>query len=203
MMRSKGPLLVLLTALMELCWLYSWASFSLGATAPRMLSLPVLCLVFGVAALATRLSSQKGWRVAAVLAVHVLGIVCAAAFTAHAVYYASYPLFAAAWPRAFFHAARAPLDWIVLMIVLAWAAALWAAGATFAQRKRELLRCLRPFRYRAGRLLRPFPPHLRRRGERGYAIRERRRRPARLPILPFRAPRHRYGQGRTCAKNLR
>ena len=137
MMRSKGPLLVLLTALMELCWLYSWASFSLGATAPRTLSLPVLCLVFGVAALATRLSSQKGWRVAAILAVHILGIVCAAAFTARDVYYASYPLFAAAWPSAFFHGARAPLDWIVLIIVLAWAAALWAAGATFARRKRD------------------------------------------------------------------
>ena len=137
MKKGNGVLLLLLMACMDLCWLYGWASFSITAATGRPFPAIDACAIFAFSALLTHLSSGRGWRVVSVLGLHAFGFVCAALETVRAVFYASYPPLGKAWLLAFLYHAREPVEWVLLVFLLMWPAALWAGGIALSRRRKD------------------------------------------------------------------
>lgn len=121
---------------MEMCWLYAWAAFFMTAIMDIPFSSPGAIGAFVLAAILTRLSVGKGWRIIQVGGLQVLGFACVAFGTLHSVYYSSHPLAETGWMLALFHQSRAPLEWLLFILVLIWTLLFWIGGYAQARRPR-------------------------------------------------------------------
>ncbi len=130
----KGVLWYLVNGAMELSWFFAWAMFSAIATMGRPFPFLDAIAVFAVAAMLTRVSMGKGWRIAQVLGLQAFGLVGAASTIIHGLYYGSYPLLTLGWLTLFFETARSSYEWLILFLNLFWTVLLWVGGVALARR---------------------------------------------------------------------
>jgi len=136
---NHGPLIILSSALIEVCWLYAWASFLSAAILQR--SFPFLEAVgtFGLAAILTRLARGKGWRVLWVLGLQVCGYALAALRLIHVFFYSSDPFFGPLWLERFWHHERNPQQWVLLILLFLIAFFFWLGGLALVRRPMNFL----------------------------------------------------------------
>ncbi|HVN96021.1 MAG TPA: DUF4129 domain-containing protein [Syntrophorhabdaceae bacterium] len=134
MKKQATVALALTSGGMEICWLYSWAIFSVTACMHQPFPILGALLAFVGAAMLTRISQGKGWRVIYVGGLQVLGFLCVSLLVIHDIYEQTRPLFSSGWCVAFIHMARDPLEWLVLFLVIFWILAFWVGGITFCRR---------------------------------------------------------------------
>ena len=131
---SERLLLHVLTTAMELSWLGAWATFATIGTMGRPFPLVEATATFVGAFALTRLSSGRGWRVIRVAAAQTAGLLGATAGILHSHYVPARPLFDRAWLLDFLGATRSAVDWLLLMLILAWAIVFWIGGVRLAVR---------------------------------------------------------------------
>ena len=99
---------------MEVSCVYAWASFSFDAVVQRRYPLGLSLLPVVLAALAPRLRHARGWQLAQVLSIHILGLTLCLAL-----------------------GLRAPSESLANLLVCVWTVAFWVHGARFAARERS------------------------------------------------------------------
>ncbi len=133
MRNKKGALLFFAIGIMQICWLYAWASFTMTSIFHRPFPLPEAIGTFGLGALLTLLSLGRGWRVIYILTLHAFGI----AFVILRIIYVT-----DVWPESFFNQTwildlmkwqRDPMGWLLLAIALFWGMVFWIKGITFTR----------------------------------------------------------------------
>jgi hypothetical protein len=137
MKRRKGITFSLISGGMEICWLCAWAAFSMTAIMGKPFPVIEAIITFVLAAVLTRISFGKGWRIIQVGVLHILGFACAALGIVYAVYYSSsYLLVDTGWLFALFHQPRNPVEWIILVLIFIWVLLFWIGGYTQSKRPR-------------------------------------------------------------------
>ena len=130
----KGMLWYLVNGAMELSWFLGWAMFCSLLTMHRPFPFFETIGAFALAGFITRLSTGKGWRIASVLGIEILGLLCATLLVIHGIYYGSYSLLDSGWLAAFFDGSRGVSEWLILSLNLFLIMILWAGGVTLARR---------------------------------------------------------------------
>jgi hypothetical protein len=133
----KGMLWYLVSGAMELSWFLACAMLYSLATMHRPFPFFESIAAFALAGLLTRISTGKGWRIAAILGIEILGFACAALLMIHGIDYGSYPLLDGGWVAALLHDSRGVLEWFILAFNLILITILWVLGMTHARRPRE------------------------------------------------------------------
>ena len=133
----KGMLWYLVNGAMELSWFLGWAMFCSLATMHRPFPFFETIVAFALAGFVTHLSTGKGWRIASVLGIEILGLMCSALLVIHGIYYGSYSLLDSGWLAAFFDGSRGVLEWFILSLNLFLIMILWTGGVTLARRPKE------------------------------------------------------------------
>jgi hypothetical protein len=131
---KTGTLIILSGAIMEVSWLYAWASFLSAAILQRSFPFPEAVGTFGLAAILTRLARGKGWRVLCVLGLQVCGYALAALRIIHVFFYSSYPFFGTVWLERFWRQERNPQEWGILIFLFLIAFFFWLGGLALARR---------------------------------------------------------------------
>ena len=130
----NGTLIILSAAIMEVSWLYAWASFLSTAILQRSFPFPEAVGTFGLAAILTRLARGKGWRVLWVLGLQVCGYALAALRLIHVFFYSSDPFFGPVWLERFWRQERNPQEWVILIFLFLIAFFFWLGGLALARR---------------------------------------------------------------------
>ena len=136
MKNRKGIIFSLISGGMEISWLYGWAAFSMTAIMDNPFSSTGAISAFVLAAVLTDLSVGKGWRIIQVGGLQALGFACVALGTLHSIYYSSHPLADTNWIIALFHQPRAPLEWVIFVLIVIWTLLFWIGGCAQARRQR-------------------------------------------------------------------
>ncbi|HOP48606.1 MAG TPA: DUF4129 domain-containing protein [Desulfobacteraceae bacterium] len=137
MKAKEKALLWLARGGMELCWLYAWATFTINAILHRPFPLPEALGAFMVAVLFTLLVRRRGWRVIMNLGIQLLGFLFAISIIVYSFSDRLYPYFGREWIVDFLSRSRSPVEWIVLVITLLWAAIFWLSGILFTLRSAD------------------------------------------------------------------
>ncbi len=130
---------------MELSWFLAWAMFCAQLTMHRPFPFFETLGAFALAGGVTRLWTGRGWRIAAVLGVEILGFTAGALLLLHGLYFASTALWDSRWLTAFFNGAREVSEWLVLYMNLLLILVLWCLGAALARRPAEYSRTCNRF----------------------------------------------------------
>ena len=130
----KGMLWYLVNGAMELSWFLGWAMFCSLAIMHRPYPFFETVIAFALAGFVTHLSTGKGWRIASVLGIEILGLICAALLVIHGIYYGSYPLLDSGWLTVFYDGSRGVPEWFILSLNLFLIMILWTGGVTLARR---------------------------------------------------------------------
>lgn len=130
----KGMLWYLVNGAMELSWFLGWAMFCSLMTMHRPFPFFETIVAFALAGFVTRLSTGKGWRIASVLGIEILGLLCATLLVIHGIYYGSSSLLDSGWLAVFFDGSRSVLEWLILSLNLFLIMILWTGGVTLARR---------------------------------------------------------------------
>ena len=130
----KGMLWYLVNGAMELSWFLGSAMFCSLAIMHRPFPFFETIVAFALAGFVTHLSTGKGWRIASVLGIEILGLMCAALLLIHGIYYGSYSLLDSGWLAVFFNGSRGVLEWLILSLNLFLIMILWTGGVTLARR---------------------------------------------------------------------
>ncbi|MCX5821725.1 MAG: DUF4129 domain-containing protein [Deltaproteobacteria bacterium] len=133
----KGMLWYLVNGAMELSWFLGWAMFLSLVIMHRPFPFFETIAAFALAGYVTHFSTGKGWRIASVLGIEILGLICAALLVIHGIYYGSYPLLDGGWLAVFFDGSRGVLEWFILSLNLFLIIILWTGGVTLARRPKE------------------------------------------------------------------
>ncbi|MBI5446521.1 MAG: DUF4129 domain-containing protein [Deltaproteobacteria bacterium] len=134
-MRRSRTLLLPASAAMELSWGYAWATFLTTAVLRQPFPFAEAVLSFVLAAVLTYVSTGRGWRVVAVLALHAAAFLPAARWMAG--------LFGE-WPYSLprtggdpISASLATRQWAVMALLLLWGVLFWGGGVALARRGRD------------------------------------------------------------------
>jgi hypothetical protein len=130
----NGMLWYLVNGAMELSWFLGWAMFCSLAAMHRPFPFFEAIVVFALAGFITHLSTGKGWRIASVLGLEILGLICAVLLLIHGLYYDSHALLDGSWLAAFFDDSRGVSEWFILLLNLFLIVILWTLGVTLARR---------------------------------------------------------------------
>ena len=130
----KGMLWYLVNGAMELSWFLGWAMFCSLMTMHRPFPFFETIVAFALTGFVTHLSTGKGWRIASVLGIEILGLMCAVLLVIHGIYYGSYSLLDSGWLAVFFDGSRGVSEWFILSLNLFLIMILWTGGVTFARR---------------------------------------------------------------------
>jgi len=134
-MKSKGGgLLFIACSGMELSLLFAWATFITRCAIHRPFPLPDAIGVYLLAAALLFLARGRGWRVIHVLGLQVAGFIFAAGRFVYVFNYRSEPFLSLAWIRDLLNGPAEPLEWLILVFVIFWAAVFWTRGAALAGR---------------------------------------------------------------------
>ena len=134
MSAKERLLLQALTNGMELSWLCACAIFATVGTMGRTFPLVEATVAFVGAYVLTRFSSGSGWRVIWVAAAQGACLFGASVGILHGLYFPGRPLLQGAWMLDFLNSARSLVDWLFLILILAWAIVFWIDGARLAVR---------------------------------------------------------------------
>jgi len=130
----KGMLWYLVNGAMELSWFLGWAMFLSLVIMHRPFPFFETIAAFALAGFVTHLSTGKGWRIAGVLGIEIVGLVCATLLVIHGIYYGSYALLDSGWLAVFYNGSRGVTEWFILILNLFLILILWAGGLTLARR---------------------------------------------------------------------
>jgi hypothetical protein len=133
MKNKKGMILSILCVGMEMFWLYAWAAFSMSA-ASGFFPLPGALIMFVTASFISGFTKGRGWRIIYVIAVQGLAFGTALLLIVYLTYFSSYPIFNKQWFVEFVPAARSPLEWLNLILIVFWSVLFWISGRTFSGR---------------------------------------------------------------------
>jgi len=133
----KGMLWLLVNGTMELSWFLGWAMFCSLLAMHRPFPFFETMIAFTLAVFVTRISTGKGWRIASVLGMELVGLACGGLLLIHGLYYSSHSLWEAGWLSLFFHGSKGVVGWLILLLNLSLILILWAVGATLARRPKE------------------------------------------------------------------
>jgi hypothetical protein len=139
MMAAKSVLLFITGAGMELSWLYAWANFVMVALFHQPFPLVEGLCIFVLAIALTLICQGRGWRVAQVLFLQVLGMAFATSRLVHYFNYPSYPYLDYAWVIACFGSSRGIPALFFLALILFSAVLYWIEGVRFARRSGDYL----------------------------------------------------------------
>jgi hypothetical protein len=130
----KGMLWYLVNGAMELSWFLGWAMFLSIMALHRPFPFFETIVAFALAGFVTHLSTGKGWRIASVLGIQILGLMCAALLVIHGIYYRFDSLLDSGWLAVFFDGSRGVSEWFILSLNLFLIMILWIGGVTLARR---------------------------------------------------------------------
>lgn len=133
---KNSAFLSLITGAMEICWVYSWISFTMAAVLGNAISLLETAAAFSLAIVLTNASTGRGWRVVTLITTHILGCSLAIVYVFHGVFYPAYPISNTFWISLFFTVAREPMDWVHHIFILICVGLIWLAGTAFAKRRK-------------------------------------------------------------------
>jgi len=134
-MRLENRLpLFLINGGMELSWLLAWTTFLTASAFHQSFPLQEAVGPFALASALTLLSKERGWRVIQILGVHFVGFILAALRMVYIFNAGSHPFWDKAWLIEFFNRPRPPQEWLMLLLLLAFAAIFWLGGVTLARR---------------------------------------------------------------------
>jgi len=140
-MKEEKPMtLFLLSAGMELSWIYAWATYLTLSFLHRSFPFPETLGMFLLASVLTALPQGRGWRVIEIAGLHFSGFVLAGLRMVY-VFFGdpSHPFTNPAWLAQFLNKSRSPLEWVILFFVAFWCLFLWVRGVGLVRK---------PFRYR-------------------------------------------------------
>jgi hypothetical protein len=138
--RRKSILLAFAHGGMEICWIYACASFFMTAITGSSVSLATVMAIFVVAAVISRFSGGRGWRVATLGGMHLIGYSCVSLFTLHGFWYAAYPYFGKDWIIVLLTAPKASMEWFRFAVLLICTGLLWTGGVSLAMREKTYVR---------------------------------------------------------------
>lgn len=128
-MKEEKPLpLFLLSAAMELGWIYAWATYLSLSFLHRFFPFPETLGMFLLASALTVLPQGRGWRIMTIVGIHLCGFVLAGLRMVYRFVEPSYPFANPAWLVQFLNKSRSPLEWVVLFFVTFWCLFLWVRG---------------------------------------------------------------------------
>jgi hypothetical protein len=133
----KGMLWYLVNGAMELSWFLGWAMFLSLMIMHRPFPFFETIAAFALAGFVTHLSTGKGWRIASVLGIEILGLMCGALLVIHGIYYGSYSVLDSGWLALFFDGPKGVVEWFILSLNLFLIMILWTGGVTLARRPKE------------------------------------------------------------------
>ncbi|HEX9075775.1 MAG TPA: hypothetical protein VF932_08330, partial [Anaerolineae bacterium] len=137
MKKGNGALLFLVSAGMELCYLYACTNLLTAAFLHRIFPFPETVASFLAAALLTIFAAGRGWRVIAVVGLQSLGFV-PALFRMVSIFNSwSDSFLAQTWLTDFFTSPSSSVEYSVFVLVIAWALVFWAGGVGLANRPRD------------------------------------------------------------------
>ncbi|HUL20498.1 MAG TPA: DUF4129 domain-containing protein [Thermodesulfobacteriota bacterium] len=134
MKRGYDLSLFLINGMMELSWLYAWATFFIVSTLDQPLPLQEAIGPFALASALTLFSNERGWRVIQILGLHLLGGLLAALRMVYIFNRGSYSFWDKTWLIEFFNRPRPPQEWLWLFLLLFCAAMFWFGGIGLARR---------------------------------------------------------------------
>jgi hypothetical protein len=134
MKSEKGGLLFLVIVGMELSWLYAWATFLTSSILHQPFPLPEVIGTFILASVLTLFFKGRGWRVASILGIQIIGFILATLRIVYVFNSWSPPFLSHTWLTEFFNTPRGPLEWFHLIFILFLALVFWIGGVTLARR---------------------------------------------------------------------
>jgi hypothetical protein len=119
---------------MEMCWLYSWAALSLSRIVDGHYPLHVALGAFIAGLLTSRAATGRGWRIIAVLGLHLAGFACIATAAVNAVYFPLQSFSDVEWLKAPISHFHGFVQWAGLGLVVLWTLFFWIGGVAMSRR---------------------------------------------------------------------
>lgn len=129
MKEEKPVTLILLSAGMELSWIYAWATYLTLSFLHRSFPFSETLGIFLLASVLAGLPQGRGWRVIEIAGLHFCGFVLVGLRMVY-LFLAdpSYPFTNPAWLAQFLNKSRSPLEWVLLLFIAFWCLFLWIRG---------------------------------------------------------------------------
>jgi len=134
MKKGNGAPLFFINGVMELSWLYAWATFLTTLTFHQPFPFKEAIGPFVLASALTLFSTERGWWVIQILSLHLIGFILAALRMVYIFDGGSYSFWDQAWLIEFLNRPRSPQEWLTLFLVLFFAVMFWFGGTTLARR---------------------------------------------------------------------
>lgn len=129
----KTTLLLVAAAGMELSWLYAWATFLTISILHRPFPFPEAIGAFVAAAVLTRFSLGRGWRIIHILSLQAIGFLPLLLRVLRVFHSWSYSL-NQTWLTDASGNQNFSLDWLFIPLVLSWAFSFWGGGVRLIRR---------------------------------------------------------------------
>jgi hypothetical protein len=137
MKKGNGVLLFLVSAGMELCYLYACTNLVTATVLRRIFPFPEAVASFLAAALLTLFAAGRGWRVIAVLGLQSLGFV-PALFRMVSIFSSwSDSFLTQTWLTDFFTSPSSSIEYSIFVLIILWALVFWAGGVGLANRPKD------------------------------------------------------------------
>lgn len=124
----------LASAVMEVCWLFCWASFTMAVLSDHLFPYLKALLTFSIAVLLTFYTDRSVWHRILKGSLLASGILIACLLMLHASMFPHQPLWGRAWVIALFTMTESVQDWLLLGLVIFWTLAFWINGNKLARR---------------------------------------------------------------------
>lgn len=134
MKKGNWAPLFLINGLMELSWLYAWATFLTTLTFHQPFPFKEAIGPFVLASALTLFSTGRGWFVIQILGLHLFGFILTALRMVYVFNPGSYSFWDKAWLIEFLNRPRLPEEWLYLLLLPLFAVMFWFGGVSLARR---------------------------------------------------------------------
>ena len=132
-MRGNKALLLSACVVMDLSWVYAWATFLTTAVLQHPFPFPEAIGSFVLAAALTLFSSGRGWRIVTIMALHALFL--APLLLRMVTLFSSWSSHThQAWLTSSLFSATASQGWLTIMLLILWGSFFWGGGMRLAWR---------------------------------------------------------------------
>ena len=137
MRESRNGFLIVVCDGMLLSWVYAWASFIMPMAGHRPFPLPDGAMILALATMMTMLHRGRGWRVISIIGLHAVGLLLAALRMVYVHFEWSRSFWAREWVMTMLAQQRTIQEWMIILLILIWAIALWIGGIKIARKPTE------------------------------------------------------------------
>ncbi|MBW1766607.1 MAG: DUF4129 domain-containing protein [Deltaproteobacteria bacterium] len=130
----QNNFLIIICGGMLLSWVYTWAAFIMPALGSQPFSLPDGALILALATVITMLHRGRGWRTASIIGIQVAGFTFAVLRMVYVHFEWSHSFWSRDWIIKFLSQQHSPMEWVLIVLILFWAAALWISGIKLVHR---------------------------------------------------------------------